>query len=33
MSAVGFGNSKPVYKNPKSDEEKEANRRVEILIK
>lgn len=33
LSAVGFGNSKPVYKNPKNDEEKEANRRVEILIK
>lgn len=33
LTAVGFGNSKPVYKNPKNDEEKEANRRVEILIK
>ncbi len=33
LSAVGFGNSKPVYKNPTSDEEKEANRRVEVLIK
>ncbi len=33
LSAVGFGNSKPVYKNPKNDEEKEANRRVEVLIK
>ncbi len=33
LSAVGFGNSKPVYKNPKNDDEKEANRRVEILIK
>jgi outer membrane protein OmpA-like peptidoglycan-associated protein len=33
LSAVGFGNSKPVHKNPKNDEEKEANRRVEILIK
>ncbi len=33
LSAVGFGNSKPVFKNPKNDEEKEANRRVEILIK
>lgn len=33
MSAVGFGNSKPIYKNPKNDDEKEANRRVEILIK
>ena len=33
LSSVGFGNSKPVFKNPKNDEEKEANRRVEILIK
>jgi outer membrane protein OmpA-like peptidoglycan-associated protein len=33
LSAVGFGNTKPVYKNPKNDDEKEANRRVEILIK
>jgi outer membrane protein OmpA-like peptidoglycan-associated protein len=33
LSAVGFGNSNPVFKNPKNDEEKEANRRVEILIK
>jgi outer membrane protein OmpA-like peptidoglycan-associated protein len=33
LSAVGFGNSKPVFKNPKNEDEKEANRRVEILIK
>lgn len=33
LSAVGFGNTKPVYKNPKNDDEKEANRRVELLIK
>jgi outer membrane protein OmpA-like peptidoglycan-associated protein len=33
LSSVGFGNSKPVFKNPQNDEEKEANRRVEILIK
>ncbi len=33
LSAVGFGNTRPVYKKPISDEEKEANRRVEILIK
>ncbi len=33
LSCVGFGNSKPVFKNPQNDEEKEANRRVEILIK
>ena len=33
LSAVGFGNTRPVFKDPKSDEEKEANRRVEILIK
>ena len=30
---IGFGSSKPVYKQPKDEEEKEANRRVEILIK
>ena len=30
---IGFGSSKPVYKTPKDEEEKEANRRVEILIK
>jgi outer membrane protein OmpA-like peptidoglycan-associated protein len=33
LSAVGFGNTKPVFKSPKNDDEKEANRRVEILIK
>lgn len=33
LSAVGFGAKKLVYKNPQSEEEKEANRRVEILIK
>jgi len=33
LSAVGFGNSKPVYKTPKDNVEKEANRRVEVLIK
>lgn len=33
LTAVGFGNTRPVYKNPSNDEEKEANRRVEILIK
>ncbi|MEN9698978.1 MAG: hypothetical protein RLZZ301_176 [Bacteroidota bacterium] len=30
---VGYGNSKPIYKNPQTEEEKEANRRVEILIR
>lgn len=30
---VGFGDSKPVYANPQNEEQKEANRRVEILIK
>jgi outer membrane protein OmpA-like peptidoglycan-associated protein len=30
---IGFGSSKPVYSKPKDEEEKEANRRVEILIK
>jgi outer membrane protein OmpA-like peptidoglycan-associated protein len=30
---IGFGSSKPVYAKPKDESEKEANRRVEILIK
>lgn len=30
---IGFGDSKPVYANPQNEEQKEANRRVEILIK
>lgn len=30
---VGFGDSKPVFANPQNEEQKEANRRVEILIK
>lgn len=30
---VGFGYSKPVYAQPKDENQKEANRRVEILIK
>ena len=33
LSAVGMGNTKPVYANPETDEQKEANRRVEIKIK
>lgn len=33
LTAIGFGNSKPVYPNPKDALQKEANRRVEILIK
>jgi outer membrane protein OmpA-like peptidoglycan-associated protein len=33
LSAIGFGNSKPVFPDAKSDLQKEANRRVEILIK
>ena len=32
LKAIGFGNTKPIYKNPQSEEEKEANRRVEVLI-
>jgi outer membrane protein OmpA-like peptidoglycan-associated protein len=32
LKAIGFGNTKPIYKNPESEEEKEANRRVEVLI-
>ena len=30
---VGFGDSKPVFATPQNEEQKEANRRVEILIK
>ena len=33
LTAIGFGNSKPVYPDPKDALQKEANRRVEILIK
>ena len=33
LSSVGFGFTKPVYDQPKNEMEKEANRRVEILIK
>lgn len=33
LSAKGFGFTKPVYEFPESEMEKEANRRVEILIK
>ena len=33
LTAIGFGNSKPVFPDAKSDLQKEANRRVEILIK
>ena len=33
LSARGFGFTNPVYKTPKSEMQKEANRRVEILIK
>jgi outer membrane protein OmpA-like peptidoglycan-associated protein len=33
LSAVGMGNTQPVFANPETDEQKEANRRVEIKIK
>ena len=33
LSAKGFGFTRPVYAQPKNEMEKEANRRVEILIK
>lgn len=33
MVAVGYGNSKPIYPNPKLSYEEQANRRVEILVK
>jgi outer membrane protein OmpA-like peptidoglycan-associated protein len=32
LKAIGFGNTKPIYKDPQNEEEKEANRRVEIKI-
>lgn len=33
LSSVGFGNTRPIYPVPSSEEEREANRRVEIKIK
>lgn len=33
LSSVGFGFTQPVYEHPKNEMEKEANRRVEVLIK
>ena len=33
MTAVGYGNSKPIYPNAKLADEEQANRRVEILVK
>lgn len=33
LSSMGFGFDKPVHEEPKNEMEKEANRRVEILIK
>ncbi|MCO5260959.1 MAG: OmpA family protein [Crocinitomicaceae bacterium] len=33
MTAVGYGNTRPIYVYPKSASEEQANRRVEILIK
>jgi outer membrane protein OmpA-like peptidoglycan-associated protein len=33
MTAKGYGNSKPIYPNPKEAYEEQANRRVEIMIK
>jgi outer membrane protein OmpA-like peptidoglycan-associated protein len=33
MTAVGYGNTKPVYPEPKFAYEEQANRRVEILVK
>lgn len=32
MSSVGFGNTKPIYVNPKFSYEEQANRRVEIKV-
>ena len=33
ISVIGFGNSKMIYPKAESEEEKQANRRVEIRIK
>jgi outer membrane protein OmpA-like peptidoglycan-associated protein len=33
MTAVGYGNSKPIYPDPKKAFEEQANRRVEIVVK
>ena len=33
LSSVGFGNTKPIYEEPKFSYEEQANRRVEIIIK
>jgi outer membrane protein OmpA-like peptidoglycan-associated protein len=33
MTAVGYGNSKPIYPEPKKAFEEQANRRVEIVVK
>ena len=33
MTAVGYGNSKPIYPEPKKSFEEQANRRVEIVVK
>ena len=33
LSAVGFGNTKPIYEKPKFSYEEQANRRVEVMIK
>jgi len=33
LSAIGFGFTRPVYEHPENEVQKEANRRVEILIK
>ena len=33
MTAEGYGNTKPIFPNPKQAYEEQANRRVEILIK
>jgi outer membrane protein OmpA-like peptidoglycan-associated protein len=33
MQAVGYGNTRPIYPEPKVPDEEQANRRVEILVK
>jgi outer membrane protein OmpA-like peptidoglycan-associated protein len=33
LSTKGFGNSKPIYPKPKNEQEIQANRRVEVMVK
>lgn len=33
LTSVGYGNTKPIFSNPETEEQKEANRRVEVKIR